>query len=469
MKKWLFISILLVLLLSIITLSDWGSITSAANQQSRSDTGELASPTVLDEQLRAVLSSAGITPLNVGPSPDPAKIKLGQALYFDKILSGNRDISCATCHHPFLNSGDGLSLSLGTGAGGLGPTRIRGFGRVFIPRNAPDIFNRGAPEWTSMFWDSRVSGSPTGGFQTPAGELLPAGLDNVLAAQAMFPVTSGDEMRGVAGDTDRFGHDNELAVIDDKDLPAIWTGLIKRVLAIPEYQALFQEAYPNVAADRLGFQHAANAIAAFEIEAFTFTDSPWDRYVAGDNAVLSEEAKQGALLFYGQAGCARCHAGNLFTDQQHHNIGVPQLGPGKGTDAPLDLGLAHETGLVTDRFKFRTPPLRNVALTGPWMHNGAYASLRATVAHLNLDPEQALRTYDASQLDPELQRTVQQNEATISAILTTLDEPLRNPTELSNQEVDQLLAFLESLTSPSAFYLPGDIPKTVPSGLPVAD
>ena len=423
---------------------------------------------VLDLQLRSLLGQAGITPLDFGPPPDPAQVELGRALFFDKELSGNRDISCATCHHPFLSGGDGLSVSLGTGARGLGPTRMRGPGRALIPRNAPEIFNRGAPDWFSMFWDSRVTGTTATGFASPAKELLPTGLDNVLAAQAMFPVTSADEMRGHAGDIDVLGQPNELASINEDDVPAIWAALMDRLRAIPAYNTLFNRAFPGVPPDQLGFQHAANAIAAFEIEAFTFSDSPWDRYVSGDNEVLSAEAKRGALLFYGRAGCVQCHAGNLLTDQQHHNLAVPQIGPGKGEGAPFDFGRVRETNIPTDRFRFRTPPLRNVAHTGPWMHNGAYTSLRQVVAH-HLNPAQALRTYDVAQLDPDLQNTFQGDEATIIALLETLDPTLNTLPALSSQEIDQLLAFLEALSSPSAAYLPGDIPHSVPSGLPVAD
>ncbi|MCB0238120.1 MAG: hypothetical protein KDH08_05655, partial [Anaerolineae bacterium] len=111
------------------------------------------------------------------------------------------------------------------------------------------------------------------------------------------------------------------------------------------------------------------------IDAFTLLDSPWDRFLAGDDSALSTDAQHGALLFYGDAGCARCHSGNLLTDQEFHNAAVPQLGPGKGRQNPyIDLGRARETGNPDDRFAFRTPPLRNVALTGPWMHNGAFAT-----------------------------------------------------------------------------------------------
>ncbi len=97
-------------------------------------------PETLDSQLREVLANAGISPLDLGPTPDAAKVKLGEALFFDKELSGNRDISCATCHHPLLHTADSLSLSFGTGGHGLGTARTMGNGRTLIPRNATEIF-----------------------------------------------------------------------------------------------------------------------------------------------------------------------------------------------------------------------------------------------------------------------------------------------------------------------------------------
>ncbi|MEZ4595127.1 MAG: cytochrome-c peroxidase, partial [Chloroflexota bacterium] len=97
----------------------------------------------LDAELQAVIQAQGLTRLDPGPAQDPALVALGQALYFDKILSGNRDIACATCHHPQEHSGDDLPVSIGTGGVGLGETRQIGYGRSFIPRNAPEIFNRG--------------------------------------------------------------------------------------------------------------------------------------------------------------------------------------------------------------------------------------------------------------------------------------------------------------------------------------
>ena len=430
--------------------------------------GDGSAPPTVDQQLRSAMHTAQITPLEPGPAPAPAKVALGRALMFDKELSGNRDISCATCHHPLMHTADGLSVSMGTGGSGLGPTRTLGEGRSLIPRNATDVFNRGVALWTTMFWDMRVTGTTVTGFTTPAHDALPPGLDSILAAQAMFPVTSRDEMRGKAGDDDVLGQPNEVALLADTDFTGIWAALSQRLLRIPAYIALFSEAYPDVPTEQLGFQHAADALAAFENATWTLLDSPWDRYVGGDDSALSQTAKRGALLFFGTAGCAGCHTGNLLTDQQPHDIAVPQVGPGKGTEAPLDFGRGRETGNVADRYKFRTPPLRNVALTGPWMHDGAYTTLEGAVRH-HFDPVTALRHYDVTQLAADMQSTVQGNEETLTAILANLDPLLATPHPPSDSEVNDLLTFLEALTDPAAADLGGDIPDSVPSGLPVRD
>ncbi len=421
-----------------------------------------------DRALAAALAAAGAAPREQPPPPDPALVELGRALFFDKELSGNRDISCATCHHPLLHTGDGLPVSLGTGGQGLGPTLELGAGRTLIPRNAPDVFDRGSPQWHTMFWDGRLSGSPEGGFVSPAGVLLPAGLDSILAVQAMFPVTSRDEMRGTAGDVDIFGRPNELAALANDDWLGIWDALMARLLAIPGYEALFAAAYPDVTPADLGFQHAANAIAAFEIATFTAADSPWDRFLAGDHGALSPEAREGAALFYGEAGCARCHSGPLLTDQQVHNIGVPQLGPGKRNSMGLDFGRFLETDREADRFAFRTPSLRNVALTGPWMHNGAYVRLEDAVRH-HLDPAAALWAYDPGQLPAAVQSTWHGQPALLRGILRNLDPLLSTPQTLSDADLDRLLAFLRALTSPSLIDQSHYIPAAVPSGLGVDD
>ena len=422
----------------------------------------------IDLQLNSLIKQNNLTPIDAKPEIDPAKVELGRLLFFDKLLSGNKDISCATCHHPTHSSSDGLPLSIGVGGKGLGEEREMGAGRERIPRNSPDIFNRGDKDWHTMFWDNRVSGSVEEGFDTPAEEKLPEGLENILAVQAMFPVTSRDEMRGEIGDRDVNGETNELALISNASPQIVWHRIMLRILEIPTYKKLFRQVYPEVEIENLGFQHAANAIAAFEIAEFTFNDSPWDNYIAGDLEALSEEAKRGALLFYGKANCSSCHSGRLMTDQLVHNIGVPQLGPGKGDSEVLDRGRFLETGQKEDAFAFRTPSLKNTALTGPWMHNGAYATLEETVRH-HLDPIQCLQNYDCDQLPPELRATCQVNEQVNTLLIEKLEKDFIPESSFDEEAINNLVAFLEALTDSSTLHLNKLIPAEVPSGLPVAD
>lgn len=282
----------------------------------------------VDDALQAIVRVHGLGPIAEPESADAALIALGEALSFDPELSGNRDIACATCHFPDTATGDGLRVSIGTGGRGLGSERTVGTGAL-IPRNAPELFDRGDPRVRTMFWDGRVHLRDDGGFQSPAGRLLPGGLDSVLAMQALFPVTSRDEMRGQAGDRSPDGRPNELAAVDDGDLPRIWDLIIERLRAIPGYRELFREAYPDTPLERIGPRHMANAIAAYESAAFTLNGSPWDRYLSGDDDALNDAKRRGGLLFYGQAGCSACHTGVLMTDQRSHNVGVPQIGPGR--------------------------------------------------------------------------------------------------------------------------------------------
>jgi len=424
-------------------------------------------PAALDAELRQSLSRWGTVPIGPTPAQPPALVDLGQALMFDKVLSGNRDIACATCHNPASHAGDGLALSIGTGGSGLGPSRTLGPGRQFIPRNAPTLVNTGLRAFY-LFWDGRVSGSSFA-FQTPAGAALPPGLPNILAAQAMFPVVNREEMRGAPGDHDRFGNPNELAALGDSDFVAVWQAVMRRLLAIPEYVSKFTAAFPGTPTSELGFQQAATAIAAFETQALTHTDSPFDRYLQHDDAALTSEQKRGALLFFGdKARCSSCHGGPLLGGQSFANAGVPQLGPGVGSGAPLDLGRGELFNQEFYKFAFRVSPLRNVELTGPYMHDGAFPTLEAVLKHYN-DVPRTLREYDTSQLPPALQQMYHGDDATIAAVLTNLDGRLTQPLHLSDVEIGELVAFLKSLTDPAARDLTSLIPARVPSGLPVQE
>lgn len=437
------------------------------------DEGTEPSDPALDQALRPELADANVTPMPAPAGVDPNLFALGQALFFDKELSGNRNISCATCHHPTVGTGDGLPVSIGEGGAGRGAARVLADG-VLIPRNAPPLFD--LAEQNVMFWDRRVRRLGNGVLQTPepalngpnpAAGAIASQLTSALAAQAVFPLTSHAEMRGNPGT-------NELA--DAPDNLAVWAAIMDRLVGSGDgtvagfdgYRTLFANAFPNVT-DPQDFHigHVGRAIAAFEGSAFATRQSPFDRYVAGDDRALSDTQKQGALLFFGRADCARCHDGPALTDLVPRAIGVPQVGPGK--DFPgEDTGQAFVTGNPGDRYEFRTPSLRNVAVTGPWMHDGAYTTLRNAVVHY-IDPPRSLRQYDASQLPPLFQGLVDRDVGRQDARAAAIENNVRNGVNLSPQEVDLLVAFLESLTDPRVLDLSDVIPAQVPSGLPLAD
>ena len=441
----------------------------------------LSSSTFAEEgsagKLRTLLETHKVTPLEKAPEVSEAKLKLGQALFFDPLIGGNRDVSCATCHHPLTFTADGRSRAVGTRAyidkgrrmpEGLRLVDIEGRDPVlmgfdmnsaahpFTPRNSPDVFNRGDSEWTTMFWDNRVFKGEDGRFYVNQGRLsktpeyyqviMPDFVENVLAAQAMMPVLSDAEMRGTKGETDIKGAHNEVGEVLGQNEEEIWAALMKRLLAFEEYVELFKAAYPDKDPTKLHFGHAANAIAAFEIDSFTFLDAPWDQFLAGDDSALNEQELRGAHLFYGKADCVKCHTGRLMTDQLPHNIGVIPIGPGPSAAEDLDFGVAHRSDFgFEDMYAFRTPPLRNVELTGPYMHNGAYSTLEAVVRH-QLNPVQAMREYDEKQLEPEFRGAVHKDEKTIKDVMKTMPPELKLPTFLEEGEIADLLAFLKSLT-----------------------
>lgn len=404
-------------------------------------------------------------------APGAAKVELGRMLFFDKLLSGNGNISCATCHHAQTGTGDGLSLPVGEGGDGLGPARNTGRGANAVaervPRNAPALFNLGAREFRVMFHDGRVAVDPgqPGGFLSPAGPLLPAGLDNVLAVQAMFPVTSATEMAGQPGENPIA----ELAAAGD--LVGIWDALAARLRDNPEYASMFEVVY-DIDRERITYVHAANALAAYEAVTWRADQSPFDRYLGGARNALSGDAEAGRALFYGRAGCADCHSGTFQTDHAFHSIAMPQIGPGKGdgNSGQEDFGRERVSGRVDDRYRFRTPSLRNVALTGPWGHTGAFSTLESVVRHHG-DAVASLNAYDPAdaRLPPRadldaIDFVVQQDEALRAAIAASNELPTFRP---NNAQVRRLLAFLSALTDPSRVDLREDVPERVPSGLPV--
>lgn len=414
-------------------------------------------PDATVQLVRELAAQRGIGALERPTRVRTPLVRLGQALAFDPILSGNRNIACTTCHLPQFGTGDGRSLSVGEGGAGFGPARSHA-GGVFIPRNAPPLFNLGGMR--RLFWDGRVEVDAAGRLRTPAGAQITPAMERVfefgaISALAMFPVTNRAEMRGSVG--------NELAAIPDGDDAAVWAALMQRLGTVPRYRAMFRAAYPGTRFEDMTFAHASNAMAGFMVEELTFTDSPWDRFLAGDDRALTPRQLAGAKTFL-SLRCANCHNGPTFSDEEFHNVAVVQLGPGQGNGPSLrdDYGRMNVTGRLEDLYRFRTTPLRNVELTGPFGHSGAFGSLRGFVEHYS-ESDLKLRAFDPGALEPALRGTALANADEILATRDTLLDGV----VLTDQLVDELMAYMSALTDPQARNLARIVPKRVPSGLPV--
>lgn len=403
----------------------------------------------------------------VFPMAADENISLGRLLFYDPILSGNRNISCASCHHPRFGTSDGMSLSIGEGGVGLGPERVidpDNPPEQRIPRNAPGLWNLGAAEFTVMFHDGRLQADATqpGGMRTPLGAEMVAGFQSVLSAQAMFPVLSGDEMAGHYSENEiaqavRLGH----LSIDG----GAWDRIAARVSDIPAYRTRFDHVIG--VGEPIEFTDISNVIADFIASEWRADDSPFDRYLR-DQIALDPIAERGRGLFYGAAGCSECHSGWFQTDHDFHAIGMPQIGPGKAARFEThsrDVGRMRVTGAQEDAYRFRTPSLRNVTLTAPYGHAGTYATLDAVIRH-HLDPVAALWGYDRDQAVLHDRPGTEDWRA--------LDDPQEmfyiedanalSAQRLSDADIADLIAFLGALTDQVDRL---GVPSHVPSGLPV--
>jgi len=404
------------------------------------------------------------------PDISSPQAQLGMDLFFSKTLGGDQDSACVTCHHPSLGGGDNLSLPIGVESDvpdllGAGRTNTEALdnpeGGPPVPRNAPTTFNLIA--WDQFqFHDGRVESldpqpglnGSVGGIRTPDSELGvadPLAGDNLIHAQARFPVTSPEEMKGFNHETYTNQTIRELLAGrlggsgDEGDLlsdPSHW---------LSKFQVAFAK-LEGTAEELITEQNVSKSIAEYE-RSQAFFDTPWKSYVEGNDSAISDDAKEGAILFYtsteqGGADCASCHSGDFFTDEKFHNLAMPQIGPGKGdgVDGSEDFGRARETGLDEDKFAFRTPALINVEVTGPWSHAGAYTSLEAVIKH-HLNAANAIDNFDSSSLLPadihNLDKMVENTQVALNASsfeVETLD--------FSDLQVGYLVAFLEALTDP---------------------
>lgn len=404
---------------------------------------------------------------------DADQARLGQLLFYDKVLSGNRNISCGTCHHHDLGGTDGLSLGIGEGGVGLGRRRTPGEGdtaiRKRIPRNAPALWNLGHAGIEVLFHDGRLSvnDSFAGGFASPAQNALPVGLTSITSAQALFPMTAEFEMAGNPGE-------NEVADAIPQGVDRAWPLIVARLREIPAYPPLFIDAFETVATpEDISIVDVANALGAFINAEWRNHDSPFDRWLEGDLMAMKPTEVRGMIQFYGAAGCATCHAGPLLTDQQFHAVGLPQFGPGRTRafdPMPRDVGRLGVSNQIEDAYRFRTPALRNVALTAPYGHNGAYPTLEGMVRQ-HLDPARMRTTWqpDLAMLPnvpwlAEADFILRSDSLELARQDAALD--LR-ALPLAERDIADLVAFLRALTGESALTRPLGRPMSVPSGLPV--
>lgn len=322
------------------------------------------------------------------PPPTPMQVQLGERLFFDRRLSLNKTISCAMCHVP----AQGFTVNeLATAVGIEGRT---------VKRNAPTLLNVGY--LATLFHDAR---------------------ENRLDQQVWSPLLAHNEM----------GNPSVGYVIDT-------------LRSLPRYERAFRAAFNT----DIGMESIGAALAAYQ-RSLVAGGSAFDRYeYAGEREALSPAAARGLALFRGKAGCVACHTigsvSAMFTDEALHNTGIgyqasmggsasrvlAQLAPGTSVEydlsyvapsaekKPNDLGRYEVTEDPADRWKYRTPSLRNVALTAPYMHDGSLSTLADVVAF-----------YDAGGIPNE-----------------ELD-PLVRPLGLDAQERADIVAFLESLTSPA--------------------
>ena len=399
--------------------------------------------------------------------------ELGRLLFYDPILSGNRNISCGTCHHHNLSGTDGLSLGIGQGGVGVGPERIalQATSRIKrrMPRNAPTLFNLGFKDINVLMHDGRISVDNVfgNGFNTPAEERLPDGLNSILAAQSLFPLVGEVEMAG-------FREQNEVSMAFRQRIDLGWPLLLARIREFPEYERRFKLAFADVNSSQdIEIKHFANAIGDFVSSEWRSFDSPFDNYISGDDSALSAQQKKGMKLFFGEAGCASCHSGPLFADQSFYALAIPPFGPGRTRQFDLlnrDVGRMGESDDLADAYRFRTPTLRNVALTPPYGHNGAYADLTSIIKH-HLNPLSSLNTWDRAQTVLPVVPGIDESDFLIwddRFEMARFREAVDiEPVHLTEEEISTLVDFLHSLTGKASVKGRLGRPTSVPSGLHV--
>ncbi|MFD0917682.1 cytochrome-c peroxidase [Pseudahrensia aquimaris] len=376
---------------------------------------------------------------------EPAKARLGQMLFYDRVLSGTYRVSCATCHNHDRGSSNGYRLD---GAPEMTFDEMATNGvspwAPFAPssRHAPALFNLGAYEFDTLFSDGRVQ-LKDGQLIVPPEAKLPDGVTDVLAAQSLFPTITSDELTGTQG--------SDLA---QSNHSAIWDALVARVADLPDYTPFFNAAFDDVAASQdIRIDHIANALGAFVASEWRSDNAPFDRYLRGDATALSMQQQRGMKLFYGEAGCNVCHSGSFQTDHGFHAafLTAPQhKSEAEKGDRPRWLGRMNVTGDAKDLMKVRTPSLRNVARTAPYGLAGQYETLEELMrVHAGGFDAVKIGSYRPADSDTEM------------------DIRVRRVERASLEEQKDLIAFLESLTDEAGLAGRLGKPEAVPSSLAI--
>jgi cytochrome c peroxidase len=482
-----------------------------------------ASPTGnLDADLAAALSAAGFTgtieqtfhgriEANLGRPINAKLANLGRLLWFDTLHSMHQDNTCGGCHSPTNGFGDSQPMAIGVQNNNqVGPHRDG-------PRNqrrSPLVINTAL--YPAMMWNGRfnsLSGDPFDnslGFRFPfpeadvrfshANDVLHH-VTHLLQAQAHMPPTELIEVAGFTGTCPIGVPDPTLGPdfcqFDDGlgqtvPLPDPATGSrnepirqksLQILNATPAYRALFGEVFPEVAAGApIDFFMFGKAIAEFEFT-LVFADAPLDQFARGNHLAMTDAEKRGALVFFGSAGCVTCHAvagqsNEMFSDFQERVIGVPQIAPGfgvtlgnvifAGPGRDEDFGLEEITGNPADRYKFRTAPLRNLAVAPGFFHNGAFIKLEDAI-RFHLDVFAGARSYDPRRAGVPTDLSFHVGPPVPRKLLDPL---ILQPIHLSQGQFNDLVTFIRSGlldARVNANNLCGLVPPSVPSGRPVMD
>lgn len=388
-----------------------------------------------DQNLGRYVQMLNLKPLPAVTRKNEALYQLGLRLFYDKQLSGKENISCHSCHAVGGHSADTLPLGVGEGAEGLGSQRTQMQGTL-LGRHTPALYNLGLSGVSSFFWDGRVMIHPQGGLWTPEEGLngknpalaeVAGTLTSLLAVQCLFPIANPEEMLGVGSPLSRV---------------EAWESVMNRLFTgrlAGSYKRFFKEAYPGV--EKFNIAHVANALAELERHHFLANNTPWDNYLKGQKQFMSERMKKGAIVFFNKASCNNCHMGEHLSSFGFQNVGIPQIGPGASVGD--DKGLMEFTKAQSHKYRFRVSPLRNVALTAPYMHSGAFKTMWEVIEHYE-NPAKSLQNFQWNPKHPRLREdlVLDKNTTRMNERIQTLAMNLPRSLDLTLDDKKNLYCFL---------------------------